>query len=141
RGCQVKLMESNKSYTVCECDHLTNFAALMDISHREGQSFEKSVLTFTCSGLTCIFILLAAYASVKWNKESYTQYDYKFKVKSNKISLNQNIYFWLFVSHIFIMAGMDRTENKIICTIASFSLLFCLLTTFSFMLMLAVHLY
>ncbi|CAG2165641.1 unnamed protein product [Oppiella nova] len=34
-GCHVMDSESNREITVCECNHLTNFAALMDTSGRE----------------------------------------------------------------------------------------------------------
>ena len=140
-GCRPNSILSNRSHTTCECDHLTNFASLLDISNREGPSIAKSVLTYTCSSLSCIFITMAAYASMKLNKESYSQYDYKFKVRSNKASINKTIYIWLFLSHILIMFGMDLTNHQGLCIFSSLLLLFCLLTTFSFMLILCIHLY
>ncbi|CAG2177935.1 unnamed protein product, partial [Oppiella nova] len=40
-GCHVMESESNRETTVCECNHLTNFAALMDTSGREDNRMDR----------------------------------------------------------------------------------------------------
>ncbi|CAG2163003.1 unnamed protein product [Oppiella nova] len=44
-GCRLIEMDSDRETTVCECNHLTNFAALMDTSGRETDDYMKNVVT------------------------------------------------------------------------------------------------
>ncbi|KAH9394935.1 G-protein coupled receptor 2 [Tyrophagus putrescentiae] len=120
-GCQLVRRLSNRSSTVCECDHLTDFAAIADISNREEPSVAKSVLTY--------------------NRTNYTLHDDQFKVKTNRFWLNLSVTVWLLISHLLIMIGMDRTEVLAVCEFSSLILLYSLLTAFSFSLMLSIHLY
>lgn len=103
-------MLSNRSYTVCECDHLTDFATLTDISNREEPSLGKSILTYFCSTVTCLFLIASLTLSLKYNRTNYSLHDDQFKVKTNRFWLNVSISIWLLVSHLLIMIGLDRTE-------------------------------
>ena len=53
-GCELVFEDSNREYSVCECNHLTNFAAIMDLSGREGNEYFKSLLTYICCGISII---------------------------------------------------------------------------------------
>ncbi|CAG2121464.1 unnamed protein product, partial [Medioppia subpectinata] len=51
-GCRLIESESNRETTVCECNHLTNFAALMDTSGRETDDETKNILTLICCSVS-----------------------------------------------------------------------------------------
>jgi hypothetical protein len=53
--CVLVQQESNHFVTVCECDHLTNFAALMDYTERN--DILKSILTHIWCGLMSLILL------------------------------------------------------------------------------------
>lgn len=55
-GC--RLVDNNRLYSVCECDHLTNFAILMDVSGRELDSPVKSAISMLCVILSIIGLLI-----------------------------------------------------------------------------------
>ena len=57
-GCELVFEDSNREYSVCECNHLTNFAAIMDLSGREGNQLLKSILSYICCGISIICYLL-----------------------------------------------------------------------------------
>ncbi|KAH9394936.1 hypothetical protein TYRP_004999 [Tyrophagus putrescentiae] len=141
KGCQVNRRLSNRSSTVCECNHLTDFAALADVSNREKPSFAKSILTYISSTINCLFLFASILFTLKFNRKKYMLYDDQFKVKTKRFWLNLNVIVWLLISHLLIMFGMDRTESQIICKIISLFLLYSLLTAFNFTLMLSIHLY
>jgi hypothetical protein len=45
-GCYLILDDSDRDHSVCECNHLTNFAAIMDMSGRETNDHSiKSLMT------------------------------------------------------------------------------------------------
>lgn len=140
-GCHHNRMESNRTWTVCECNHLTDFAALADISGQERPSLVKTFLTYICSAISCLFLLASLFVGFRYNKRHYLLNDDQFKVKSNRYLLIVNLSFWLLISHLLILFGMDSVDNPIACSANSLILLFSLLTAFSFMLMLSTHLY
>ncbi|CAG2113557.1 unnamed protein product, partial [Medioppia subpectinata] len=57
-GCQFRVEGSDRKVSVCECNHLTNFAALMDVSGREANTKVKDILTKVCCGLSIICLVL-----------------------------------------------------------------------------------
>lgn len=140
-GCRLVFQRSNRTSTTCECDHLTNFAVLTDVSNRENQNLTKTILTYFFSSITCIFLSATLYLTLKYNRKKYTLFDDQFNVKTNRYKLNLNVTVWLLISHLLVMGGMDRIECHIVCIISSVALLYSLLTTFSFSLMLSFHLY
>lgn len=105
--------KSNLRQTACECDHLTDFAATVDIRNREVPSPAKSYLTFFCSSITCLFLCASLYLTLRHNHTSYRLYDDQFKVKTNRFWLNVHITVWLLISHLLVMFGMDWTEFEV----------------------------
>lgn len=82
-GCQVK--STNKTHTVCQCNHLTHFAILMDVYGVHEQLSEVhevilTVITIVCSLISCISIILTLLAFrflkiIKKNREQSTTKD------------------------------------------------------------------
>ncbi len=52
-GCQRVNEESDLYTTVCKCNYLTNFVALMDTSGRQENDDIKSKLTYFCKPIYC----------------------------------------------------------------------------------------
>ncbi len=142
-GCKLDKKRSNSIRSTCECDHLTNFAALADVSNREDKNLAKSILSYALSTSTCLFLGATLYLLQKHNRSRYTFYDDQFKVKTNRYRLNVSITVWLLISNLIILGGMDRVDCawEIVCVIISLALLYSLLTAFAFSLMLSFHLY
>ncbi|CAG2172740.1 unnamed protein product, partial [Oppiella nova] len=57
-GCKVITSASNRDTTVCECKHLTNFAALMDTTGREENGSAKNAVTLVFCALSVIYLLI-----------------------------------------------------------------------------------
>ena len=45
-GCKVSEAQEHEGFLICECNHLTNFALLMDVSHTRHDSFALSIVTW-----------------------------------------------------------------------------------------------
>jgi len=119
-GCELVFLDSNRDYSICECNHLTNFAAIMDLSGRETNSFAKSLLTYICCGLSMIGLMLTILLiSITNKKNSFSITETLAKTK-NMITCNLCI--CLLVTDFFVIFGLDRTENKV-RTMFSFSLM------------------
>ncbi len=82
-GCKVK--RTNKSHTVCQCNHLTHFAILMDVYGVHDQLSEihqiiLTVITIVCSFISCLSIIFTLLAFrflkiIKKNREQSTTKD------------------------------------------------------------------
>jgi len=92
--------------TVCECNHLTNFAALMDPTQRNETL--KSIFTYICCGISafCLILNLILLFIQKTNKLS-TITD-ELMSKQNKITFNLSI--CLLIVDLLIIFGMNKTD-------------------------------
>ena len=52
QGCKVKETHMYKGFVTCECDHLTNFALLLDVSQTRYMSQALSTITWIGCGLS-----------------------------------------------------------------------------------------
>jgi len=106
-GCLLIENESNRYFTVCECNHLTNFAALMDPTEDDDDTL-KSDLTVICCGVSAIFlvftVLLLLLAIDKKNPSIFQ----KLKDKRNLITFNLSL--CLIVTNLLIVFGMDEVD-------------------------------
>jgi hypothetical protein len=105
-GCVLVEQESNRFVTVCECDHLTNFAALMDYTERN--DILKSNMTIICCGLSVIFLILTIIILVLPNGKNKLRLIEKLKDKRNLITFNLCI--CLIVANFLVIFGMDNIE-------------------------------
>ena len=111
-GCILRLDESSRFHTVCECDHLRSnfFGVLVDVSSQEGAIIAKSILTYIFSSVTCIFLGLAVYILVEYQddcKRLSKNREINIAIETNKISLAINISIYLLLTHIFVMFGFN----------------------------------
>jgi latrophilin 2 len=109
-GCLFEPINSNRKISICECNHLTNFAALMDVSGQEKPSKIKSVLTIVCSLISSISLLLTiGFLSLVR------------ALRNRRSTITCNLCICLLIVNILVAFGMDKTENSV-----CFSLLFTL---------------
>jgi len=55
-GCK-KVNETN-DHVICQCDHLTNFAILMDVTQTQQNSLELQMITWVGCGISLAGLLL-----------------------------------------------------------------------------------
>ncbi|XP_053382731.1 adhesion G protein-coupled receptor L2-like isoform X2 [Mercenaria mercenaria] len=124
RGCKVK--STDRYRTVCECNHLTNFAILMSpFKQADVSSLELTFITYISMGisLVCLLATLGIYL-ILW------QY-----LKSSRTKLLMNLCVALILAYVIFLAGIERTESSIVCTVIAaclhyiFLVVFCLMLT------------
>ncbi|KAK3584429.1 hypothetical protein CHS0354_017709 [Potamilus streckersoni] len=123
QGC--KLVSTTDDTTVCQCDHLTNFAILMS----PGETPEKDQVPLSiisiigCAiSIFCLSVTMIAHF-IAWRY-----------VKSTRSCLLMNLCLALLISYIIFLAGIDRTENKNACTAVAALLHYFYLVVFFLML-------
>jgi hypothetical protein len=104
-GCQLVSYDSNRIRTVCECNHLTNFAALMD--PKERHDIFKSLLTYVCCGLSAVCLLLTLILLRRMKTEINNTINDEIINKKNFIT--SNLCISLLVADLLIIL-MDRID-------------------------------
>lgn len=93
---------SFRNQTVCECNHLTNFAALMDISNRESNDSFKSKLTTVCCCLS-IFGLSATILLLIFIKS----------LRNRRSVITGNLSACLLVVNLLVVFGFDQNDHYV----------------------------
>lgn len=146
-GCWVDQSTSTRHITTCSCNHLTNFAVLMDVSGREKPSQAKSVLTilFTVISIISLVLTILCFSICR-------------ELKNRRTTILINLCVVLIIVDLLVLFGLDQTKHEVrhsylslsensyfswqfICKTVSILLLYFLLATFSWMLMEGYHLY
>jgi hypothetical protein len=94
--------------TVCECNHLTNFAALMN--PKERNETLKSIFTYICCGVSAIclvFNMILIFIQNK-NKNKLWTINYDLMRKRDKITFNLST--CLLIADLLIIFGMNKTD-------------------------------
>uniref|UniRef100_A0A1I7YR16 Latrophilin Cirl n=1 Tax=Steinernema glaseri TaxID=37863 RepID=A0A1I7YR16_9BILA len=130
-GC--RLRSQNDTHSVCECDHLTHFAVLMDVHGLELSTVHDVSLTFltyagcTLSVVSCVLAFLA--------------FTLLGGGDSDRLCIHKNLCFSLAVAELIFLFGIFRTEDKSTCGLIAMALHYFFLVSFSWMLMEGVQLY
>ncbi|XP_053393402.1 adhesion G protein-coupled receptor L2-like [Mercenaria mercenaria] len=122
-GCRV--MHSNSSETICECDHLTNFAILMS-PWTENNVDTEAIRILSIAG--CSVSMLCLVVTV------LTHLFYWRYVKSDRVKILMNLCIALLVSYGVFLGGVDRTSNQDVCTTIAVLLQYIYLVVFFLML-------
>ncbi|KAE8623202.1 hypothetical protein XENTR_v10005537 [Xenopus tropicalis] len=129
RGCE--LVFRNETHISCQCHHMTSFAVLMDMSHREnGEVLPLRAITYPCLGLTLGFLLLSLL--------------FLFILSSlhcNKHSIHRNLILALLLSQLSFMLGVNQADMQFACTFIAILLHFLSLCCFSWVFLEVLHLY
>ncbi|XP_052245338.1 adhesion G protein-coupled receptor B1-like [Dreissena polymorpha] len=122
-GCKVR--SSNETITVCECNHLTHFAVLMSpFVEEEANSAALRLLSIVAMSVSafCLLLMIIVFAKL-WRY-----------VRSDKSVITLHLSAALIASYVIFIAGVDQTENKIVCTAVAASLHYIYLVVFCLML-------
>ncbi|XP_052221848.1 adhesion G protein-coupled receptor L3-like isoform X1 [Dreissena polymorpha] len=119
------LHTSDEIRTVCQCDHLTNFAVLMS-PFVEADATSVPLRTVSTVGIgismACLLITMLTYI-----------YLWRF-LKSDRTILLLNLCGALLLSYIIFVAGVDKTANKALCATTAVFLHYIYLVVFCLML-------
>lgn len=124
-NCTLNTALSSADESVCECNHLTNFAILMSpwIQENVDTKAIDIISTVGCSVSLLALVLTIAAHVVLWRY-----------VKSDRVILLINLSVALVISYAIFLGGVDRTENKDACTTVAVLLQYIYLVVFFLML-------
>ncbi|KAH3725459.1 hypothetical protein DPMN_051303 [Dreissena polymorpha] len=122
-GCWVE--ESNATFTVCRCNHLTNFAVLMS-PFVPAQVTPLALTVVSIAGvalsIACLLLTILTYTCL-WRY-----------LRNDRAVLLLNLSVALLIAYGSFLAGVERTENKIVCKAIAALLHYIYLVVFCLML-------
>ncbi|XP_040075366.2 latrophilin Cirl isoform X2 [Ixodes scapularis] len=122
-GCWVHMY--NSTHTTCACDHLTNFAVLMEVQPFQAYSSDprtlKVITTVGCV-LGIIFLLLTI----------VLLHILSFK-KNDRLWIHRNLTLCLLVSEFVFIGGIGQTHLPVLCGVVAGLLHYFLLVAFAWM--------
>ncbi|CAL1548473.1 unnamed protein product [Lymnaea stagnalis] len=130
-GC--KTLDTNSTHTTCECDHLTNFAILMDVTGTklpEKHELALRVITFAGCVISIICLML-----------SWTTFMVFKNLQCDRNTIHKNLVLCLLLAEILFLGGIAQTEPKILCSIIAGALHYLFLGAFAWMCLEGVQLY
>ncbi|XP_065664183.1 adhesion G-protein coupled receptor G2 isoform X5 [Hydra vulgaris] len=131
KGC--KVTNSSLSVVICECNHLTNFALLLNVAQSGSQndSLSLTIVTWIGCGLSIAGLFLTIV--------SYSAFSKLRKKLAPKILLSLCVS--LMCTLIIFLALADHTEPRLLCKVVASLLQFFVLSTFFWMAIEGLNLY
>ncbi|XP_048356022.1 cadherin EGF LAG seven-pass G-type receptor 1 isoform X2 [Sphaerodactylus townsendi] len=129
KGCE--LFSRNHRHIICQCNHMTSFAVLMDISKREnGEALPLKIITYTTVSISLVALLLTFILLVLIRT-----------LRSNLHSIHKNLVAALFFSELVFLIGINQTDNPFVCTVIAILLHYFYMSTFAWMFVEQLHIY
>ncbi|XP_066489731.1 cadherin EGF LAG seven-pass G-type receptor 1 [Tiliqua scincoides] len=129
KGCE--LFSRSQSHIMCQCNHMTSFAVLMDISKREnGEALPLKIITYATVSISLVALLLTFILLVLIRT-----------LRSNLHSIHKNLVAALFFSELVFLIGINQTENPFVCTVIAILLHYFYMSTFAWMFVEQLHIY
>ncbi|XP_031231049.1 cadherin EGF LAG seven-pass G-type receptor 2 isoform X1 [Mastomys coucha] len=129
RGCEVVFR--NESHVSCQCNHMTSFAVLMDVSRREnGEILPLKTLTYVALGVTLAALMI-----------TFLFLTLLRALRSNQHGIRRNLTAALGLAQLVFLLGINQADLPFACTVIAILLHFLYLCTFSWALLEALHLY
>ncbi|XP_006896475.1 PREDICTED: EGF-like module-containing mucin-like hormone receptor-like 4-like [Elephantulus edwardii] len=126
KGCSY--LGSNDSYTRCQCFHLSSFAVLMALTPQADPTL--TMITHVGLSLSLLCLLLAALTFLLCRP-----------IQNTSTSLHLQLSICLFLAHLLFLVGIDKTENKVLCSVIAGVLHYLYLASFTWMLLDGLHLF
>nr|XP_016943229.1 latrophilin Cirl isoform X3 [Drosophila suzukii] len=109
-GCSLE--STNRTHSVCKCNHLTNFAILMDVVDEHQHSlftmFDGNMRIFIYISIAiCVVFIVIALLTLKLFNGVF--------VKSARTSIYTSIYLCLLAIELLFLLGIEQTETSIFC--------------------------
>ncbi|GAB6032764.1 hypothetical protein CHUAL_011631 [Chamberlinius hualienensis] len=122
-GCEV--VATNQTHTVCECNHLTNFAVLMDVQGLQiSPIHELALQTITYVGCIVSIVCLAV---------SFLTFTFFRGLKGDRNTIHKNLCICLLIAEVLFLAGISQTDKPILCSVIAGLLHFFFLCSFAWM--------
>ncbi|CAN9508289.1 unnamed protein product [Ophioblennius macclurei] len=129
KGCEV--LNRNSTHISCQCNHMTSFAVLMDISKREhGDALPLKIVTYTTVSVS-LFLLLLTFILLCLLR----------RLRSNLHAIHRNLVGALFFSQLVFLLGINQTEHVFVCTVIAILLHYFYMCTFAWMFVEGLHIY
>lgn len=131
-GCRV--LATNRTHTQCRCDHLTNFAVLMDLHSTPLTSMHQRALvtiTYIGCGVSIVCLALAVAVFTLCHR----------KLKSDRNTIHKNLCLSLLLAEIVFLSGINATHDRIVCGLVAGLLHFFFLCAFMWMLLEGFQIY
>ncbi|XP_074155813.1 adhesion G-protein coupled receptor D1 isoform X2 [Sminthopsis crassicaudata] len=134
QGCV--LIEGNLNYSICHCNHLTNFAILMQVVPLEltrGHQVALSSISYVgCSlSIFCLTITLVTFAMLSSVST----------IRNQRYHIHANLSFAILVAQILLLISFRFEPGTIPCKVLAVLLHFFFLSAFAWMLVEGLHLY
>ncbi|XP_046556840.1 adhesion G protein-coupled receptor L3-like [Haliotis rubra] len=130
-GCS--MIQTNSTHTTCKCNHLTNFAVLMDITGTKlspGHALSLRIITLVGCIISIICLLFTWITFVAFKN-----------LQCDRTTIHKHLVYSLMLAEIIFVVGIDQTELKILCSIIAGLLHFFFLVAFAWMCLEGVQLY
>ncbi|XP_036598220.1 adhesion G-protein coupled receptor D1 [Trichosurus vulpecula] len=130
------LTEGNLNYSICRCNHLTNFAILMQVVPLEltkGHQVALSSISYVgCSlSIFCLTITLVTFAMLSSVST----------IRNQRYHIHANLSFAILVAQILLLISFRFEPGTIPCKVLAVLLHFFFLSAFAWMLVEGLHLY
>ncbi|XP_059469822.1 latrophilin Cirl-like isoform X3 [Neocloeon triangulifer] len=130
-GCEVEM--TNRTHTVCKCDHLTNFAILMDV--------HATLLAPTHEAYLRIITYVGCTISIVFLIMTILTFQFFRNLKSDRATIHKNLCFCLLIGEIIFLAGIGQTDKQIMCGVVAGLLHYFFLCAFAWMFLEGYQLY
>uniref|UniRef100_A0A4W6E713 Cadherin EGF LAG seven-pass G-type receptor 1a n=1 Tax=Lates calcarifer TaxID=8187 RepID=A0A4W6E713_LATCA len=129
--CIQKIGGTGGCHISCQCNHLTSFAVLMDISKREhGDVLPLKIVTYTTVAVSLILLLI-----------TFILLCLLHRLRSNLHAIHRNLVAALFFSELVFLLGINQTDNPFVCTVIAILLHYFYMCTFAWMFVEGLHIY
>nr|XP_012147882.1 PREDICTED: latrophilin Cirl-like isoform X4 [Megachile rotundata] len=130
-GCEIR--KTNETHTVCECNHLTNFAVLMDV-HAVRLDIAHQVALQIITYIGCIISVVCLVLAI-------LTFQLFRGLKSDRTTIHKNLCVCLLIAEILFVCGIGQTNQRIVCGIVAGLLHFFFLCAFAWMFLEGFQLY
>ncbi|XP_037090639.1 LOW QUALITY PROTEIN: latrophilin Cirl-like [Pollicipes pollicipes] len=129
-GCRVTF--TNRTHTMCECDHLTSFAVLMDVFAapltQDDQALRIVVYVGCAVALLCLCATLLALILLRG-------------LQSDRTSIHKNLIVCLLMVELSFLVGLHQTGSPVVCGVLAGLMHFFLMAAFFWLFFEAFQLY
>ncbi|XP_022249444.1 adhesion G protein-coupled receptor L3-like isoform X2 [Limulus polyphemus] len=123
KGCWLR--KTNTTHTVCSCNHLTNFALVMEVTVNQAKRTENVAvrIIFTVGCALALFFLLVTFVILQFVRN----------LQGVRSTIHKNISLCLFLAEAVFIGGIDQINNRILCGVVAGLLHYFLLVVFVWM--------
>ncbi|XP_060565064.1 neurogenic locus notch homolog protein 2-like isoform X2 [Ruditapes philippinarum] len=121
-GCE--LISTSNDVTVCECEHLTNFAVLMSpIKQTEESAWDLRIISMVCLSLSTLCLVATIVLHFTFWK----------RLRSQRTTVMIHLCVCLIVAYLVFLIGINKTEHQKLCTAIAVFLHYIFLVVFGIM--------